>query len=117
MHRCALLLLLLVLLVPAAGAGAPLPGFRSADGGVSCKLVTPGRLVCQGKSSGSMSIRTTGTPVSTRTTVASTGVFLARGKRWARDGITCLGGRTVECTNRSGALLLIGRATVAVVPG
>ncbi len=118
MRRLGLLLLaLLALAAPAAAAPAQLPGtFRVGDG-VACSLA--GRtLVCEGARSGSMAIRATGTPASTRHQVAagaSTRV-LRPGQTWRRQGIVCRALRAeVSCRNLSGAVLRLSATRVVVL--
>ncbi len=117
MRRLGILLVFFALAAPAAAAPAVLPGtFRVGDG-VTCSLA--GRaLVCEGTRSGSMAIRATGVPVSTRHRVSSTTAtrVLRRGQVWRSGGIACRAlGAEVSCTNRSGSVLRLSPSRVVVL--
>lgn len=101
----------------AASPGASPSAFRVGDG-VACKVASPGTLVCEGKRSGSIAIRSTGTPVSSRVQVPvrKTMPLLRSGQTWRRYGIACtVRASKVTCANRAGAVLVLSANRVAVL--
>lgn len=117
MRRLGTLLAFFALAAPAAAAPAVLPGtFRVGDG-IACSLA--GRaLVCEGTSSGSMAIRASGVPSSSRYRVSATVAtrVLRRGQVWRSAGITCRALRAeVSCANRSGSVLRLSASRVVVL--
>ena len=113
-----LLIVLLAFATPAVAESATKPPSFRVGAGVACALTSPSTVVCSGTRSGSMAIRTTGTPSSTGTRVRATSSTpsLRAGDTWRRGGIACTSrDAEVTCTNRGGATLVLGANRVVVL--
>lgn len=93
----------------------PAADFRLADGTAACRI-DAGVLSCRTRSFGSaVRLARTGTVVVADAPLEWSRRTPVLRRTWRRGGITCTAAEAFRCTNRSGTLLVVGGAAVAVL--